>query len=100
VKGDHQILVGAGDIPKTAIIMSFGQFEHLFTPFGLSSSEQTFQRMMDHVVSKLEAVIAYMDDSWVGSPNRQTHLIHLEGLFTAMDANGLAINLENLFLLF
>jgi hypothetical protein len=100
VKGDHQILVGAGDIPKTAIIMSFGKFEHLFPPFGLSSSEQTFQRMMDHVVSKLEAVIAYMDDSWVGSPNRQTHLIHLEGLFTAMDTNGLAINLENPFLLF
>jgi hypothetical protein len=56
--------------------------------------------MMDHVVSKVEAVIAYMDDSWVGSPNRQTHLIHLEGLFTAMDTNGLTINLENLFLLF
>jgi hypothetical protein len=35
-----------------------------------------------------------MDDSCVGSPDRQTHLSHLEAFFTALAANGLAINLE------
>jgi hypothetical protein len=35
-----------------------------------------------------------MDDSRVGSPDRQTHLHHLEAFFTALAANGLAINLE------
>jgi hypothetical protein len=39
-------------------------------------------------------VFAYMDDSRVGSPDRQTHLRHLEAFFTALAANGLAINLE------
>jgi cytoskeleton-associated protein 5 len=48
-----------------------------------------FQRMMDHTVDKLEAVFAYMDDSGVSSPDRQTHLIHLETFFST-----LAVNLE------
>jgi hypothetical protein len=51
--------------------------------------------MIDHVVNKLEAVFAYMNDSWVGSQDRQTHLVHLEALFAALAAkNGLTINLE------
>jgi hypothetical protein len=36
----------------------------------------------------------YMDDSQVGSPDRQTHLQHLEAFFNALATNVLAINLE------
>jgi hypothetical protein len=46
-------------------------------PFGLFNVTQTFQRMVD----SLEAVFAYMDNSGVGSPDKQTHLIHLEAFF-------------------
>jgi hypothetical protein len=53
-------------------------FEYLFTPFGLSNAAETFQRMMDRTTDALEGVFAYMDDSQVGSPDRQTHLGHLE----------------------
>ncbi len=35
-----------------------------------------------------------MDDSCVGSLDRQTHLLHLKAFFTALATNGLAINLE------
>jgi hypothetical protein len=90
VKGYHQIPVATEDIPKTA----FGLFEYLFTPFGLSNAAQTFQRMMDRTTDGLEGVFAYMDDSRVGSPDRQTHLHHLEAFFKALAANGFAINLE------
>jgi hypothetical protein len=47
-------------------------FEYLFTPYGLSHTAQTFQHMMDCMVDGLEGVFAYMDDSRVGSPVRQT----------------------------
>jgi hypothetical protein len=94
VKGYHQIPVAAADIPKTAIIRSFGLFEYLFTPFGLSNAAQTFQRMMDCTTDGLEGVFAYMDHSRVGSPDRQTHLLHSEAFFNALATNGLAINRE------
>ncbi len=49
---------------------------------------------MDRTTDGLEGVFAYMDDSCVGSSDRKTHLRHLEAFFTALAANGLAINLE------
>jgi hypothetical protein len=66
---------------KTAIITPFGLFEYLFTPFGLSNADQ---RMMDRTTDGLEGVFAYMDNSHVGSLDRQTHLCHLEAFFTAL----------------
>jgi hypothetical protein len=93
VKGYHQIPDADADIPKIAIITPFGLFEYLSMPFGLSNAAQTFQPMMDRTIDGLEGVIAYMD-SRVGSPNRQTHLLHLEDFFNALPTNGLAINLE------
>ncbi len=78
VKGYHLFSVAAADIPKTAIITPFGLFVYLFTPFGLSNAAQTVQCMMDRITDSLEGVFAYTDNSRVGSPDRQTHLLHLE----------------------
>jgi hypothetical protein len=66
---------------KWQLIMPFGLFECLFMPFGLSNTAQTFQRMMDRTTDSLEGVFAYMFDSRVGSPDRQTYLCHLEAFF-------------------
>jgi hypothetical protein len=73
-------------------MMPFCLFEYLFTPFGLSNAAQTFQRMKDRTTDGLEGVFAYMDDSRVGSPDRQTHLHHLEDFFKALAANDITIN--------
>ncbi len=49
---------------------------------------------MDSTSDSLEGVFAYMDNSRVGFPDRQTHLLHLEAFFKALATNGLTINLE------
>ncbi len=49
---------------------------------------------MDRTIDGLEGVFAYMDDSRVSSPDRQTHLLHLEVVFNALATKGLTINLE------
>jgi hypothetical protein len=52
--------------------------------------------MMDRTFDGgLEGMFPYMDDSQVGSPDREMHLHHLETFFlAALAANGLAINLD------
>jgi hypothetical protein len=50
---------------------------------------------MDHTTDGFEGVFAYIDDSHVSSPDRQTYRhCNLEAFFTAVAINGLAINLE------
>jgi hypothetical protein len=94
VKGYHKIPVALADIPKMVIIMPFSLFGYICMPFGLSSAAQTFQRMMDCTLDGLKDMFPYMDYSRFGSPDRETHLCHLEAFFAALAANGLAINLD------
>jgi hypothetical protein len=94
VKDYHQIPVAAADTPKTVILTPFNLFEYLFTSFGLSNVAQTFQRMINSMIDSLEGVLAFMEDSCVGSTNSQTQLLHLDGFFISLATNGLTINLE------
>jgi hypothetical protein len=56
-----------------------------------------FQRV-DRTVDNLEVVFAYVDNSRVGSPDRQTHLIHLEAFFSTLAAMALPSIWKNGFL--
>ncbi len=50
--------------------------------------------MIDHTCANLEGTFPYKDDTHVGSLDSETHLQHLDKLFSALAANRLVINLE------
>ncbi|QQP40155.1 Pol polyprotein [Caligus rogercresseyi] len=66
-KGYYQIPMAKGDIPKTAVITTFGCFEFLRMPFGLKNAAQAFQRLMDSIFSGLPFTFIYLDDILIAS---------------------------------
>nr|VZI31694.1 unnamed protein product [Spirometra erinaceieuropaei] len=83
------------DIPKTAVAALFGLFELLHMPFGLRNAAQTFKRFIDHVLSGLHFVYAYIDDLLVASRNEEEHKEHLALVFDRLDKFGVVINSSN-----
>ena len=85
IKGYHQILVCAMDIPKTVVTTPFGLFEFLCTPFGLANAAQAFQRLMNSVLQDLECVFIYLDDILVASSSPSKHLRDLTAIFDRLE---------------
>ena len=92
VKGYYQVPMSPSDINKTAVITPFGLYEMLVMPFGVRNAGNTFQRLMDRVLSGLDFVFVYLDDILIASTDRAQHFIHLRIVFQRLLDNGLVIN--------
>ena len=72
--------------------MPFGTFEFLRMPFGLKNAGQTFQRMMDEILSDLDYLFVYMDDVLVASRSMEEHIEHFRELFRQLAAHDLVVS--------
>ena len=61
-------------------------------PFGLKNTGQTFQRMMDEILSDLDYLFVYMDDVLVASRSMEEHTEHFRELFRQLAAHDLVVS--------
>jgi len=91
-RGYNQVPMAKDAVAKTAITTPFGLFEFTRMPFGLRNAAQTFQRLMDQILSDLPFVFVYLDDILVFSQTQHQHEEHLHKIFQRLIQHGLVIN--------
>ena len=83
ISGYHQVPVREQDIPKTAFSSKYGHNEFVVSPFGMTNSGATFQRVIELVLTKLqwEICIIYIDDIIVYAKSFDQNIDRLKLIF-------------------
>ena len=80
------------------IVLPWGKYEYLRLLMGLCNSPDIFQEKMSELMIGLDFARAYIDDLLIVSKeNFETHLNHLEQVFTRLAEAGLKINASKSF---
>jgi Reverse transcriptase (RNA-dependent DNA polymerase) len=75
------------------VVLPWGKYEYLRLPMGLCNSPDIFQEKMSELMFGLEFARAYLDDLLVVSKDTfESHLKHLEEVFTRLASAGLKVN--------
>lgn len=93
ISGFHQQIVDPVDRHKLAITTHRGLFQYTRTPFGLRTSANSFQRLMNVVLSGLEPlnVGIYIDDIIIASQNVDDHFPKLQAVFDRLKQHNLKL---------
>lgn len=91
--GYYQVAMHSDDVAKTAFVVPFGLFEFTRLPFELTNAPATFQRLMQRCLGDrcYSSVLIYLDDIIVYSPDFDSHLQHLDEVFTRLRVYGLKL---------
>jgi len=91
--GYWQIPVAKEDKHLTSFTTHVGTYQCTRLPFGLCNAPATFQRAVDMILAgvKWQYVLVYLDDIIAYSADAESHLSHLEKVFTLLGENGVTL---------
>jgi hypothetical protein len=89
--GYHQMKIRECDIPKTAFMTRYGQYEFNIVSFGLTNAPAYFMNMMNKVfMEELDKfVIIFIDDILIYSESTEEHAEHLRVVLERLRQNQL-----------
>jgi hypothetical protein len=87
----HQMKIRTEDIPKTAFVTRYGQYEFTVVSFGLTNAPAYFMNMMNKVfMDELDKfVVVFIDDILVYSSTAEEHEQHLRVVMEKLRQNQL-----------
>jgi hypothetical protein len=87
----HQMKIRTEDIPKTAFVTRYGQYEFTVVSFGLTNALAYFMNMMNKVfMDELDKfVVVFIDDILVYSSTAEEHEQHLRVVMEKLRQNQL-----------
>jgi transposase InsO family protein len=94
--GYWQIPVHPPDRDKTTFTSHHGTYRFRRLPFGLRNAPATFQRAIDVILSgvKWKTCLVYLDDVIIFSPDRESHLGHVDEALSLLRQAGLSLKLK------
>jgi ribonuclease HI len=89
--GYHQLKIRENDIPKTAFVTRYGQYEFTVMSFGLTNAPAYFMNLMNKVfMEELDKfVVVFIDDIFVYSKSVEEHEQHLRVVLGKLRAHKL-----------
>jgi hypothetical protein len=87
--GYYQLKIQLNDIPKTAFVTCYGQYEFTIMPFGLTNALAYFMNLMNKVfMEKLDKfIVVFIDDIIINSRSAEEHEQHLRVILNKLRAH-------------